>query len=643
MDNLYDYYDIPPFKNGQLNEKYNFSFPQNTAKKAENVWFNEGHLCSRPGFFSSGSSALEEAENFTLTDVCFSSENKTYHIGFSVVKNRKINVIFVNEDGECEKTLGIDFSRGADYENAFFMVATPTKAGGIYLFLTEKTQSDKQYILYEINDSLDAATALNESDIYAPTILINGRGQDYEEGESTDLFYDPPIMLERLNLLNPVFTAFFNTDSHSAQFIMPVRNLDNAPVNLHISMGFGKEVDFNFPPGVESATGVIGKSTVICNFDREAGFFNFEKDFYPFIPSRFLFAGNNPIKVTARKTVKGAKEAIFASKNTVRYSKGNYVYGSTLAKNAVFSSAITTPLYFPDGQEVFVGKSNEPITALKANGSKLLAFKKDAVYGLSVRHGSFYKKPIGEIGDKTRYVLSDTVFISGVLKDTGCESAQKTAETNGKIAFITGGGNIGIISRDMREGAPEIIENKFLPEKPLALLRFKERLLLCGKTQMALIDISNSKAGAFIWRLPENAEFCGGVSCENGPLFVNGYNDNKFLSVLKGNGDVVLQGDDNSPLLLPINCKIETPYYIPGSLDIKYFEDIMFSVADCDRLNIRVLTKAEETNRFFENVSGEKQIIIKAKMFKNDGVKFIITAQNNLHLFGTKIKYTGEE
>ena len=123
-----------------------------------------------------------------------------------------MQVFFIDEEGNissagnimCQRISESIFSIPTD---VFFLVDRRVNedGDGVFAFVTKQSYGDESYAIYEACGGF-ARWDNCESEIYVPTVRINGRGNRYDTASPLeDLNYPEPEMPETLNVLTGRF------------------------------------------------------------------------------------------------------------------------------------------------------------------------------------------------------------------------------------------------------------------------------------------------------------------------------------------------------------------------------------------------------------------------------------------------------
>ncbi len=389
----------------------------------KNCFAENGKIVSRPGLctvsgeiFTKSDLSVEEM-TFINTDCYLYSGGKYGRIAVSVADNLTGNIIYnirlVCADGSVQDMSSITFGRvtydqfGVPDSFTVFR-GRPTRGSGIYFVarvVYGENYSDR-IVVRELSADQKVWIYLDESYLYVPTVLANGRGDAYYTaaplGEALQL--KKTVTPESRNLINPAFRCCFTADSSSWSFRLPYNQLDNGLISCDFMLDgetYSWRIYANETRSQETAVKGTG---VTMRCDRAAGriFFQNSQD-VGWAPT---YTGElNNVRITARKTF--FEDMIKVSSMTAcrqidaAVTNGEYdltvFYKSREYPALLLMNTPDEPLYFPEGGRITLGESETAVTCLIPKGKNLLAFKENEIYSAQL----------------SRYEVNSTAIVSG--------------------------------------------------------------------------------------------------------------------------------------------------------------------------------------------------------------------------------------
>lgn len=371
-------------------------------KNAKNFHLKNGVLGMRPAIVSRPESVITQSyeayfrhDSVRLTDVTVTLDGKVHNIGFATVTDSytyyTLNFFAVSGSGEVKGLSSINFTRmdsSTFYvpEGVFLAVGESTVADGLYAYVNTSSFGQSDCRIYEYDFKKSEWIRLSESDYHIPVIYINGRGSEYEKALLAGSAYEEkPIRAEELNMLTPLFEAYFSSDGISCGFQLPVTGLDDAPVLCrvyHTPSSFG---EWLVPAGEDSAKCQFFGAEVTMKIDRGSGYFSFHSsDGSEYPMHKMRVCDNNNIYIKASKSLPDGAARIIGSKGSLCYNSRLYLYGNPHRPEEIYSARLLTPLYFPKSSKASVGERGDAVTAMGVQNGKIIAFKRNEMYKINV-------------------------------------------------------------------------------------------------------------------------------------------------------------------------------------------------------------------------------------------------------------------
>lgn len=435
------------------------SLSENQLKDAENMWFKEGMLRSRPGISPpyaadiSVSPALKVKSNLKFTDINISISGDRCVLAHTLLSNyenrEELRSYFIRKDGSKIETQTIVFSRTSEEEfykfyNVFFLSGKATKYSGIYAFLTSKCENaGYRYEVYELSLEFLTWNKLEDTDFYIPVVYMYGRGNNYDQAVESGIYVeDKPEYPEGFNMLGGYFKAYFSSDEFSHQFFMPFKDLSTShPVKCRVYFNPYYYIDWEIPPGenhVEVET-FAGKITMCCNHLSGLIYF-MDADTMAYRVPRMQNSPKNNMVITACRK-KTAKERVMLHKVAKSYNSRVFLCSNEEYPNEVCSAPTNKPLYFSEDMKTAVGKYVSRVTTLGVQQNKLIAFKEDEIYKINVTNKSAY--PMGAMYDQTYdFTENERLTTTPIHLEIGCVAPDSMALCGNKLVWMGEGGKI---------------------------------------------------------------------------------------------------------------------------------------------------------------------------------------------------------
>ncbi|MBO5852312.1 MAG: hypothetical protein J6Q74_00685 [Clostridia bacterium] len=484
----------------------------------KNLMIKDKKIVTREGFYSKEGRILFKLDNsgvfdmsFMLTDCYINFSTKKGRVAVSIADNLMGSIIFfmtlICDDGEVLELGQIEFTNNGEsygYPDSFTVFSgKKTVADGVYLIYRRLYENGEEFIGIRELDFLQGVwRVVSDSDIYAPTVYANGRGELYHFAEvnGRELRLPSPTFPEKKNLLCPRFVAKYTTDGVSYGFSLPYTELDDSLVSASLRIN-GEQHDFKvYGGGIQSASVTVLGQEVVMYANRSFGRIHFEKksggEWIPPISSEY-----NNLTVTAYKTEEGHKAKIAAMTAAKKLegsisANGDAVtvfYKSQNSPAAIIANSPKEPLYFPEDSQYILGDDGNKVCNILVYGKSLLVFK----------DGSIYKSDIKPYNDDGKYPLS-FIRVSDIFVDIEEKTIGKFLD---KIIFADKTGRIF----EMKPSADFSTRQLFCFDAPFDHAIAQQDKYLFIKDKNAVVLQKNGEKYIFgEWELPDRC--IGGIS-----------------------------------------------------------------------------------------------------------------------------------
>lgn len=539
---------------------------------AENIWYKDGRLKTRPALSCDEYSVISPAVSgsagrysYTLTESVISLNGKQYRVAtadsYYDLSTRIVSVYLVGERNDIISLGFLRFGRVDDTtfyvpENITFFSGKPQNGGGIFAFVklvNEGNYNMTDHRIYEINSSMDSWEL--SASFYIPTVYINGRGNAYAAAKAVNsAFLAAPTELEAPNLLNGSFYAYYSSDGYSHSFRLPYTNLSNSTVICRINESLEAYTEWIIYEGESSATNSFLGNEVTAHVDREKGtvYFTVKAGAYA-VPKMDVYSENN-IRILAIKDdylsfeqVVSAKQAIALGDRTV-FSSGNRLY----------YCKYENPLYFPFNTTGTVGAENAPITAIKTVENKIAVFKEAEIYTVSLKKGRSLNVTALLTDNSSVFSKTDEFEVKQLSNSIGCVLPSSVQcdkgcivllGTDNRVYSLTPSGNVKCISQKyddalfldssaIRDGCTSVITGKHY------ILSYSNKSIIIEYNEAGL-NGNNEHIAFYLWSFPEHVQICGSLF-RNGVITLLCHNTNEnllFAAGLAGNKDKIICRD----------------------------------------------------------------------------------------------------
>lgn len=577
---------VNDFDGGLNLEKVASKVKNNELIECDNLWYEKGSLQTRPGIKAVQSSLINSLGDnseldYMLSDIQIYLNGRYYKvaIGKKLIDDYMWNayIQLINPNGEVISIGTISFLRTSSeifYEPIKILIYTgkPQEGGGIFALVTKENQYspfDKVYEIYEINRELDQWNRIYN--FYTPTVYINGRGNQYQLAISEHRIEpQTPKVLESPNMLDGGFNAYFTSDGYSNVFKLPYSSLSSSTIICRIYYNLDDYTEWIIFANTTKDTKPFFNKDVVLTVNRQTGslYFMCEGNDYaiPVMDKRL----QNNIKVTATKEIDNGIGKIVDSSCLICTDSKIIVSGGE-NKNEIYISNYNSPLYFPQSTAVSVGGPETEISALKNIGGKIIAFKRDEIYHLSLKKNDIINQ-ISLLSDNDKiFETYDEISVSGVLKGVGCEKKETICECGGSILFLatdnkiyalntSGGKKAECISKKAQKLMPNYYANTF------AVSNDKYYMLICGNKAVLTESVSNNEYNFYSWSWDRDNSFIGGFNKDGKHIFVSRNRSDGRFYVCSFTGEVDTYTNGDQVTKAKINSHFTTKHF-----DLKAF------------------------------------------------------------------------
>ncbi len=591
----------------------------NCLLKSENLWFKDGRLKTRPGIFAKTGNAHTITKNsfydefdYQLHDVTVNYLETDYRIATIGVNTDNfmytLYIYFVASEYNVLSVGSLQFLRlSSDIykipENITFYSGKAQNGGGVFALMSLRNvenYSDKNYNFYEINSQFTQWERVY--DFYIPTVLINGRGNNYDIAYAEGLVdYQSPKTVESQNLLNGKFYAYYTSDGRSNMFRLPVSELSFDKVVCRINYTTSLYCEWVISGQSIVDTQNFMGSDIMLEVDHEKGTLSFTRAGEAYaIPIMPTYNENN-IKITATKeTVDGFAQVVDSSCSLS--ADGRIYLGGGKNGNVLMLAKTDNPLYFPQKSTIDIG-GKEPLTALSIQNKKIIALKKCESYFVTLRKGDRINE-IGLLADNdTLFKSADTLTSELISKSVGCEHKNTMCKIRDKTVWLGQDCEVYVLDSIGFDGVRKLANDLKYSSSYEYMDSFAvsdgSHYILCAGNQAFVCELSEFKAPKwYLWKFGRGDIPCGGFY-RNGKLWFlcNAKNSGIFyIASLTGESDVEMYYNEDGQIeAAPVKIEgfFETPYYaFSGQNHKNMVESIYIAVSGKGRVEIKVNNKS---------------------------------------------------
>ena len=420
-------YTLPPLDAGLNASTAPYLIEDNQLSDANNMWWEQNCLCTRPGAKTVGRADPDYAgphkprwqvvhTGFKMGNGNTLSELVYSHVVVDTPQEQSCSIQFYKlaGDGYIFPITQLKFS-GFPAEDSsfvhtdryprsiFLFTDTPKNGSGVYIlclndrFMEENApQSSDWYTIYEFSKNMNELIQVPKTEIYAPTVLVNGRGTRAAEASLPQSVYPLPQAFESPNLLTGQFCMLFTTDGFSDQFHFPYEGLtEDGTTKVTLTNNDGSTTVFTVAGNAEQSGVVNG---VYVTLNRQAGILRFfKKEGEAYAPP--LSQKGNNLHIATWKTAANPNTALrymYCGK-WIDDSPGLTKGGNrlVLGNNPVYPelmaiSGANRPMYFPEENLLHVGESKQSITGFAKQANRLVVFKNRSIYAVDYSNAPAY-------------------------------------------------------------------------------------------------------------------------------------------------------------------------------------------------------------------------------------------------------------
>lgn len=586
----------------------------NQLTAAENVWWHEGSLRTRPGLEENAEiwveeynirQAVSEQETLlakytplgpesdrraTFSAACLTAQNGFYAIG--------------NFGRRCEVNAPLP--------------GTALSAMGVKVLPTKDLDSHWIYflssgeILKENTDAFPTEEGWISADpnVYIPTVRINGRGRTASAGKA-QTETESGNAYEDFNMLSPYYKAAYTTDGTASCFTVPLRSaadtvVESATLRVQDAVT-GKSREILLPnrlvkgewttirleetglqktyPGKKEIGVAMESNSAVCRLVYRHPDSGVPMEWAP--PQ----VGVNSLVLTAvsentaqRRTICQMRRCVWfgGDRSSVEGGTRLFVCGNPDTPNLIHWSDVNNPLYFPQHNYAYVGDATQQVTAFGRQGALLILLKEREIYAAEYVAGTAedYRTAQEESAFITTYTAQFP--ITPICSTVGCDCPDTVRLVNNRLVWACSSGRVYALTGANRNSEKNV---RCLSRniQPLLAAHSRENLQTAGAGEYAgyyVLQVGNTlylmDAGSaaysrqgeestsrliwYVWTLPRQVRCTGIVA------------DGEILRIVAekpqgGNEGLTATFSGNRDFGKPIQSRFTTKIYDFGSPD----------------------------------------------------------------------------
>ncbi len=568
-----------PSLTGGLNYNEN---PHNSKifylQDCKNIWNEKGLLKTRPGISTSASRRVYTKtyetgyyKSYKLKDLQMELDGELRQLCLELIEyDLSLQVCmthFLSSDGTIYKSAALEFPRTSDEvfyipKTVNFFKGKPQNGSGLFAVIglvNCENYTETDAAIFEL--SQDFSVWNYAISPYVPTILVNGRGNNYELAKGTNqAFTGTPTRVEGLNILNDTFYAYFSTDGRSSSFKLPLANLSSKAITGRFYYKYNSYVEWIVGEGKTGATATVYDVTVTMNVDREKGIVYFTVPAGEYEVPLVSFQNENNLRITASKD-SGYSLLDMACGDAAANVNDKILIGN---KNIIFEAKYSNPLYFPIDSIALAGAEDSSIRTFVKKNKNIFAFKENEIYEISISSGKKLSGVSVPNDNKAEFYNCDSLYAEYVAGKTGCKKETDFALFDNNLYWIAPDFRVNSLNQSGKvtvlSGQPdiELLLNLNSASTPKAKA-LNNSCLFFNDNKAALLNFSDGDTAWFYWEFPQNIRFLGAYNLNGKLSFLCLNTDSSvcFTADLKGASDTFL-ADASSVSALPISALVRT-------------------------------------------------------------------------------------
>ena len=503
---------IPALNGGvNLNDAPNL-VEDNQLTDVRNMWWKDQALRTRPGL----QTAQAEIRTIGSVKFCrFLSPVRLYvqgepadYIGCFYGDGETVSTFMLycfHEDGSMETVAQHVFWEGGDpYADGVFLFDSNPSASSLGLYMVFNNGQ-----IFTLTPA-GVMTQIQPSSIYAPLVVVNAMGNS-EAGV-------PPATngtsFEGYNLLTGAFRTAFTTDGISHEFRLPQDNLtrNNGESPLIEYTGPDGTVtrwsDFSNTMFYAQASAQIDGKTVFAKLYPATGTVEFSSGDNEAYPLAGIGRSNNLVVTAWKSDAEAVKKIANMSFSTwfggdrsgVNGGTRLFVSGNPDYPHLVHWSDLNQPLYFPENNGAYVGRSSQKVTGFGKQADILVIFKEHEIYGAEYVSGNSYTAQDVLDGKVQDVTANAAVFpLTPIHAGIGCDCPRSIQLCSNRLIWATSDAHVyGLMAltqgseRNVRD-LSALIRARLSAESESALRQatscdYDGHYLLCVSGRVYLLD-----------------------------------------------------------------------------------------------------------------------------------------------------------
>ncbi|MDD4699338.1 MAG: hypothetical protein PHV07_03650 [Oscillospiraceae bacterium] len=445
---------VPELSGGMNTNSALHKVGDNQLTDCRNMWWNDGALVTRPGFYlssflqntvyntareynkkSAGQITLKDGTKYALS-VLYTSGLISVSAVSSTGGTLNFPKVYFSDDPEQPEVdiYGNVYISGIGGEPLVFSgKASTSEEFKIYIIVPRYKYSSTggigDYIDTFVFCATDEFTLTNlNNEIYVPTLLINGKGNNFATLTGTSKTeYPDAFQFESQNMLTGKFKSYFKTDGVSSTYSLPTA-LTNEIITIKYSKANGEIDSWTIAKDADTSDTVGGLNCVVSRTNGTLTFYNASGAATPL--EKVLGKPNN-LEIIAYHTEATRSERIAKMTKSIWFggSSGGigggtrlFICGNDDEPNLIWWSDLNNPLFFPQNNYAYIGDSAQKVTAFAKQSEMLVVFKPHETYYTTYVEGNGYAVEDVISGKITNVkTVSATFPLYQIHSEIGCD------------------------------------------------------------------------------------------------------------------------------------------------------------------------------------------------------------------------------
>ncbi len=540
---------VPSFDGGVNATDAPSLMADNALAACRNVWFHNGQLRTRAGFWTSEDWRGKEEADATVR---YLRDSKGWFVSIALME----------VDGEAMLRVTARAPQGGE---ALQLMAVRVPFGATYVCVPSAGVGGSDALLLYVSDgriwalqpSLWEAIEVT-SRIYVPTVTVNGRPLEGRLGTDSG-----NVVYQQRNRLTDRVRSCYTPDGVGVYYHLPYQHI-RGDVRIWVSGVAGSMWEYHISADASTSAQVNGRWVVL---ERTAGMFYF-KDKEGENTALPVYSSPNSVAVDYHLPFEDPLvfdmtfgEWYGGDKSSVGGHR-LFLSGNADMPHAVIWSVAENPFYFPETAYTTVGLSDKAITVFGKQDGSLVIFKENEIYVAE------YVRGATAITD----TLNPLLPVYAIHTEIGCDCPDTVALMGGQLTWMCRDGNVYRLKAPSSYGNRSVIA---VSEQIRARLQGEEATsarvwdghyyLLCNGYLWVMTDAETPTWYSFAW--PENGTqpygLYGGASLK---ILAKAGGREVFWFSLEGTQDIYpLSGYER----VPVRGMMRTKFYDFGSTAYK--------------------------------------------------------------------------